>query len=102
MEKSREITEIKNQWLFEAVLKNGEETTVLSTLKAVEGGECDDIETTKGSWRCGLATSLLEFCFTDPDIGSLNLERGMLVLACSTYITLILAMKQIKNASEND
>ena len=57
------------QWSFEAILTR-DENEILSTLKAKEGGICNDVRTEEGSWRCGLATSLLEICFTDPDIGT--------------------------------
>ena len=58
----------KYDWNFEAVF----EDTALSTLKANIGGVCNEIETIKGSRRCGLATRLMEFCFEDPTIGSVN------------------------------
>ena len=46
---------------------------VLANLKAFKGGQCNDMLTNKGSWGCGLATKLMEFCFTDPDIGGVDL-----------------------------
>ena len=57
------------QWMFEAILTR-DENEILSTLKAKEGGVCNDVRTEEGSWHCGLASSLLEICFEDPDIGT--------------------------------
>ena len=72
-----------SKWRFEAILKKGKifkKDIVLSTLVANDDGECNDVKTNPGSRRCGLATALMEFCFTDPDVGSLNPETSMYVL----------------------
>ena len=65
-----------SDWEFEAILtKKGicyKEDIVLSYLKADMGGVCNEVKTFPESYRCGLATALMEFCFTDPDIGTLN------------------------------
>ena len=70
MEKTLEIF---GNWKFQAILKKGsccEEDKVLSTLIANKGGVCNSIITDPKSYKCGLATALMEFCFTDPDIGT--------------------------------
>ena len=72
-------------WKFEAIRKRRwpRKDVVLSTLiGAIYGvpGECNLVNTNPGSKRCGLATALMKFCFTDPDVGSLNPETSMYVL----------------------
>ena len=67
----------KYDWNFEAVF----EDTVLARLEAKLGGICNEIESFEGSRRCGLATSLMKFCFKDPNIGTfdpgaVNVERN--------------------------
>ena len=37
-----------------------------------KGGACNSVDTSPGSYQCGLATTLMEFCFTDPDIGTVD------------------------------
>ena len=64
------------QWMFEAILTR-DENDILSTLKAKEGGVCNDVRTENGSWHCGLATSLLEICFDDPDIGAFIPDKSV-------------------------
>ena len=65
-------------WKFQAILKKGifKKDTVLSKLRANIGGVCNSIVTDPGSYQCGLATALMEFCFTDPDIGTYNPEES--------------------------
>jgi len=66
-------------WIFQAILKKGscfKKDKILSTLTASTGGVCNLVVTDPGSYKCGLATSLMEFCFTDPDIGTYNLEES--------------------------
>ena len=58
------------QWTFQSILTRDDRSEILSTLKAKEGGVCNDVRTFEGSWYCGLATALLQICFTDPDIGT--------------------------------
>ena len=80
--KKSEWVELGNGWKFEAIRKRGllKKDIVLSTLFAFtrEGG-CNYVSTNPGSQGCGLATALMKFCFTDPDVGSLN-------PATSTYV----------------
>ena len=73
MKKTRALA---NDWKFQAILKKGICCKkVLSTLDAGIGGECNSVSTDPGSTQCGLATALMEFCFTDPDIGEVNPEK---------------------------
>ena len=58
----------KYDWEFQAILEN----TGLSTLKAKVEGVCSQVDTLPGSLQCGLATSLMQFCFWDADIGTVN------------------------------
>ena len=76
------------EWFFDAILKKGilKKGVVISRLYAKEGGECNAIETSQGSWRCGLATTLLEFCFTDPDVGTLNPRTSACGIISSDYL----------------
>ena len=63
------------EWRFQAILKKGsccKDDEVLSTLDGNIGGVCNSMETHPGSYKCGLATALMEFCFTDLDIGTYN------------------------------
>lgn len=55
------------EWSFYARLQEiwTPETQNIAHLIAKEGGSCKDIETNKGSRRCGLAKSLSKMCFTD-------------------------------------
>ena len=55
-------------WEFEAIL----EDTGLSKLQGNVNGVCNQVDTKPGSLQCGLATSLMQFCFKDPDIGTVN------------------------------
>jgi hypothetical protein len=57
-----------NRWVFQAIV----EKKVLSRFIAEEDGECNDVRTFEGSYHCGLATALMEFCFTDPDVGTMD------------------------------
>jgi hypothetical protein len=73
--------DILNDWKFRAILKKGIlglfKKKVLSTLNANIGGECNSMVTQPGSYQCGLATALMDFCFTDPDIGTYNPEKSI-------------------------
>ena len=44
----------------------------LSELNADSGGYCNNVRTSDASQQCGLATTLMEFCFTDENVGSLS------------------------------
>ena len=65
-------------WDFKASLKLEnckDKKDVLSELNAEKYGHCDLVETLKSSQGCGLATSLMELCFKDDDVGGVNLEE---------------------------
>ena len=68
-------------WDFQAVMFEQcvEGSCVLSTLNAIKGGYCDTVETSKTSEGCGLATQLMEFCFTDKDVGSVNPAKDIIL-----------------------
>jgi hypothetical protein len=71
----RKSLENSGFWEFQALLTKGIccfKAQVLSTLRGDEGGTCNSVETSPGSYQCGLATTLMEFCFTDPDIGTVD------------------------------
>ena len=74
MKKSR-IPGKSGQWMFEAIY--GTTNEILSTLKAKEGGNCNDENTEYGSWYCGLGPLLLEICFDDPDIGTFIPDKSV-------------------------
>ena len=115
MKKTYDDEAIQAIWKFQAILKKGsccKEDEVLSTLDAMEGGVCDSIATDAGSYRCGLATALMEFCFTDPDIGTYNPEesfyfqkkiaehyRDLAVLNCGHMVYLICTAKPPSSCS---
>ena len=56
--------------VFKAVQSDNPDQ-VLSELNGLSG-VCNHVRTSKTSLQCGLATTLMEFCFTDDDIGSLS------------------------------
>ena len=58
-------------WKFTAVLGNDE----LSVLYADDGGICNLVETNEVSQGCGLATTLMEFCFTDDKVGGMDVQN---------------------------
>ena len=63
-------------WDFDAILKDTGGVVndgLLARLRADTGGHCNRVDTIPGSWGCGLATALMEYCFTDPDVGTVNL-----------------------------
>ena len=65
-------------WDFKASLKQQsckDNKDIISELNAENNGKCDLVETSKTSQGCGLATSLMELCFTDDDVGGVNLEE---------------------------
>ena len=59
------------QWAFTADL--GQET--LSTLFGNNGGICNYVSTDAGSQGCGLATTLMEFCFTEDKVGGFDVQK---------------------------
>ena len=59
---------------FTAVLDNVQ----LSELTAQSGGICNDVVTNDDSQRCGLATTLMEYCFTDDKVGGIDLQNNEL------------------------
>jgi len=59
---------------FTAVLDN----VKLSELSAQSGGKCNEVVTNDGSERCGLSTTLMEYCFTDDKVGGIDLEKDEL------------------------
>ena len=78
MKKTKDLLPIFD-WKFEAILKKGsccKRDELLSTLTAKIGGACNSIVTLPGSYKCGLATALMEFCFTDSDIGTYNPKKS--------------------------
>ena len=93
-------------WDFNVFLDNdgcGKDDNILSELNAVEPGRCNLVETFDTVSRgCGLATSLLEICFEDENVGTIDPETDLLfqdkqyfgdfddfaLLVCFLYITL--------------
>ena len=64
-------------WDFKAFLYKGscgDERHILSELNAERGGQCNLVETSVAYGGCGLATSLMEICFTDVDVGGVDPE----------------------------
>jgi len=59
-------------WEFTAVLEN----VVLSTLRAKNGGICNLVRTCGHSEGCGLATTLMEYCFTDDNVGGIDVQNN--------------------------
>ena len=59
-------------WKFTAVL--GKDT--LSELYAEVGGICNLVETEKHSEGCGLATELMEYCFTEDKVRGVNMKNN--------------------------
>ena len=65
-------------WDFKAFLQKGtpdESLQLLSELNAEDGGYCNEVKTTEGFKQCGMATTLMEFCFTDEDVGGMDLKE---------------------------
>ena len=63
---------------FKAFLQKGatgKDRQLLSELNAIQGGHCNDVITKPESQQCGMATTLMEFCFTDDDVGGVDLEE---------------------------
>ena len=60
------------EWEFKATL----DEKVLSSLDGEKGGICNVVSTFKGSRGCGLATTLMEHCFTDENVGSLDIQNN--------------------------
>ena len=58
-------------WDFRAVFDG----IKMSTLNANNGGKCDLVTTKKSYMGCGLATTLMEFCFEDEKVGGYNVEN---------------------------
>ena len=58
-------------WEFTATLE-GEK---LSELQARNGGQCDTVLTSEGSEGCGLATTLMSYCFDDDKVGGLDPQK---------------------------
>ena len=79
-EDQMEGSEDEEKWVFQACLSTGSLCNkvegILSRLVGELDGECNDVKTFDGSEHCGLATALMEFCFTDPDIGTVNLHTN--------------------------
>ena len=69
-------------WDFKAFLDNdgcGKDENILSELNADKPGRCNHVETyDQGSRGCGLATSLLELCFEDENVGGIDPETDEL------------------------
>ena len=59
-------------WEFDAFLDKDK----LSELNANNGGKCNYVETDKNSRGCGLATTLMEFCFTDDNVGKVDVNKN--------------------------
>ena len=59
-------------WEFTAVL----EDVVLSKLRAINGGICNHVVTCGHSEGCGLATTLMEYCFTDDNVGGIDVQNN--------------------------
>jgi hypothetical protein len=59
-------------WEFTAAL----DTDVLSTLIAKNGGICNMVNTDEDSQGCGLATTLMQFCFTDDNVGGVDIQNN--------------------------
>jgi len=62
----------KFNWEFTAVLEN----LVLSKLSAKSGGICNLVVTYDHSKGCGLATTLMEYCFTDDNVGGIDVQNN--------------------------
>lgn len=60
-----------SDWVFLAMLKN----KVMSSLGAKKNGICNDVETKKPFRGCGLATILMEYCFTDDKVGGVDIPN---------------------------
>ena len=58
-------------WDFTAVLDND----VIAILSAKNGGICDWVLTDVDSRGCGLATTLMEYCFTDDNVGGIDVQK---------------------------
>ena len=56
---------------FTALLDN----VKLSELTAESGGICNSVATNDDSTECGLATTLMEYCFTDDEVGGIDLQK---------------------------
>ena len=72
-------------WKFAACLfddHNKEcKTNALCELHAEKHGKCNQVKTlSRECERCGLATSLMIFCFTDDDVGSVDLDKDFTFL----------------------
>ena len=65
-------------WDFKAFLQkgtSGDDFQLLGELNAEDGGYCNQVETSGEFRKCGIATTLMEFCFTDDDVGGIDLEE---------------------------
>ena len=74
--KKTKLNRKEYDWDFRAFLqKENENFQLLSVLSAENGGYCNEVETTEGFKQCGMATTLMEFCFTDEDVGGMDLKE---------------------------
>ena len=67
------------EWKFTACLfdkeNKGCEKTALCSLYSEKDGKCNQVDTIPECERCGMATSLMTFCFTDKDVGSVDPDK---------------------------
>ena len=66
-----EVEKSPPKYRFRATLDEEE----ISSLNGEKGGICDLVSTEKRSRGCGLATTLMEHCFTDENVGSLDIQK---------------------------
>ena len=85
-----EKSESKNKdydWDFKVFLDKAG-CGILSELNANTPGRCNKVETFAGSEGCGLATTLMEICFADEDVGGIDPENDWLFEDKSRVLTM--------------
>ena len=77
--------DVKNELRFVACIydkdnKNCRGEDFMSELFSPRQGRCNLVLTDDDSERCGLATSLMTFCFTDEEVRSVDLDKKIVEL----------------------
>ena len=76
--------DVENELRFVACIYDKENTDCrgedfMSELFSPRQGRCNLVLTDDDSERCGLATSLMTFCFTDEEVGSVDLDNDLIL-----------------------
>ena len=64
-----------NEWDFFAYFGNKELSWLGAGDKSKNKGVCNNVKTEEHSRGCGMATTLMEFCFTDNMVGGIDVEN---------------------------